>query len=259
AVLLLQPDIPLYSTDALPVNCSANPGPLEYAPRHETDTMNISTLACPAGIPTPPPRTCECLTQTLCCHSCGTAVGYMVVIPCDRCCSSVSPTNRHTNRHRFVFFNKEIKASERHYIPHEPGIITASPRLVSAITPSPSPYSPYDSNTRVSSPISHFAPQAHSPVTESVPPLSPHPGSTVAVDYASAAIHTSPPSPSAYQLPNFPSIQFVVFKPEQGKLRGGDVIYWHHLVRNGEIPAVVEDERARHTVPRHSASSWAGR
>jgi len=28
-------------------------------------------------------------------------------------------------------------------------------------------------------------------------------------------------------------------------LRGGDVLYWHHLRRSGEIPGVCEDERAR--------------
>lgn len=28
-------------------------------------------------------------------------------------------------------------------------------------------------------------------------------------------------------------------------LKGGDVIFWHHLARSGEILEVVDDERAR--------------
>jgi hypothetical protein len=66
AVLLLRPHVALFSTDALPVNCSA------YAAR-------------PPSIESQPnlqqPRTCECLTQTLCCHGCGTSVGYTIVVP----------------------------------------------------------------------------------------------------------------------------------------------------------------------------------
>ncbi|EIM82625.1 uncharacterized protein STEHIDRAFT_64559 [Stereum hirsutum FP-91666 SS1] len=67
AVLLLRPHVPLYSTDALPVNCSA------YS------TSRVALL--PSRPPSDPPRTCECLTQTLCCHGCGNGVGYMIVIP----------------------------------------------------------------------------------------------------------------------------------------------------------------------------------
>ncbi|KAF8590971.1 hypothetical protein K439DRAFT_1328431 [Ramaria rubella] len=248
AVLLLQPEVPLYSSDALPVNCSANPGPPEYAPLHETRTNYSYSAGCPSGLPTPPLRTCECLTQTLCCHGCGNAVGYMVVIPCHRCCSSVSPTNRHTNRHRFVFFNKEINASERHYIPHEPGITTNAPLLVSAVPfPGGSHPSSHDSSTtplasHPALPPSQDRNHAIGP-TPSLP--TPPPDSPMSTDYASRALHTSPPEPNSHPS-QFASFQFVVFNPERGKLRAGDVIYWHNLSRNGEIPAVVEDERARH-------------
>lgn len=31
-------------------------------------------------------------------------------------------------------------------------------------------------------------------------------------------------------------------------LKGGDVIFWHHLTRSGEIHEVVDDERARRPV-----------
>lgn len=71
AVLLLRPNVSLFSTDALPVNCSAystNPDALRPPPCRPSST--------PSAL-----RTCECLTQTLCCHTCGAAVGYMIVIP----------------------------------------------------------------------------------------------------------------------------------------------------------------------------------
>lgn len=175
----------------------------------------------------------------------------------------MSPANRHTNRHRFVFFNKEIKASERHYIPHEPGIITASPLLVSAATPTPSLAPSYDPNTRSPSLTRYATPQFqnHNTVAESAPSLpTPPPDSPVSSDHTSAVTHPSPPSPITHQHPNIPSIQFVVFKPERGKLRAGDVVYWHHLSRSGEIPAVVEDDRARYTVTEDSTTSpFAGR
>jgi hypothetical protein len=69
AVLLLRPHVPLYSTDALPVNCSAysaRPSSTDSSPQRPNEQQ---------------PRTCECLTQTLCCHGCGTSVGYMIVVP----------------------------------------------------------------------------------------------------------------------------------------------------------------------------------
>ena len=69
AVLLLRPNVPLYSTDALPANCSA------YSARSPS-------IESPHQQPIEQqPRTCECLTQTLCCHGCGTSVGYMIVVP----------------------------------------------------------------------------------------------------------------------------------------------------------------------------------
>ena len=89
AVLLLRPNVPLYSTDAMPANCSA------YSTSSATVSRSTSTSSKPitsqATHNPAPPRTCECLTQTLCCHGCGTAVGYMIVVPCIRCTSSVLP------------------------------------------------------------------------------------------------------------------------------------------------------------------------
>ncbi|TFK53995.1 hypothetical protein OE88DRAFT_1607899, partial [Heliocybe sulcata] len=66
AVLLLHPSVSLYSTDALPANCS----PWEASSSKSSAPSSSNTR-----------RTCECLTQTLCCHGCGTGVGYVIVSP----------------------------------------------------------------------------------------------------------------------------------------------------------------------------------
>ncbi|KZT40790.1 hypothetical protein SISSUDRAFT_969886, partial [Sistotremastrum suecicum HHB10207 ss-3] len=105
AVLLLRPDVPLYSTDALPVSCSAWAAPIE--PEKATSNTTL------------PRKTCLCLTQSLLCHGCGTIVGYMIVSPCAQCTSSLHGA---TNHHRFVFHSNRVKATERLYVHNEPGI-----------------------------------------------------------------------------------------------------------------------------------------
>lgn len=120
AVLLLRPNVPLYSTDALPLNCSQ--------PSESSSSSKLTSH-----------RTCECLTQSLSCHGCGSPIGYMIVVPCLRCTSSVlhpllqfqpqyphppfQQQTRTTNGHRFVFHSSQIHAHERLYIAGEPGII----------------------------------------------------------------------------------------------------------------------------------------
>ncbi|KAH9944714.1 hypothetical protein B0H21DRAFT_449642 [Amylocystis lapponica] len=193
AVLLLRPTVPLYSTDALPINCSAYSRPEEPT----LSSSNTSPLTSPLRAPASPPertlpRSCECLTQTLCCHGCGTAVGYMIVIPCTRCTSSISATNRATNGHRFVFYSSAISADDRRYVPGERGVL-----------PDGAPTS-----------AELFAP--------------PEP---------------APPEPA---------------EPVPERLRAGDVLFWHHLVRSGEIPAVCEDARARGSYGGGRATGTAG-
>ncbi|KII92034.1 hypothetical protein PLICRDRAFT_50474 [Plicaturopsis crispa FD-325 SS-3] len=51
----------------------------------------------------------------------------MIVIPCARCTSSITATNRATNGHRFVFHSNEIVSCERRYVPGEPGVIPFIP------------------------------------------------------------------------------------------------------------------------------------
>ncbi|KAI0081292.1 hypothetical protein K474DRAFT_1588173, partial [Panus rudis PR-1116 ss-1] len=247
AVLLLRPNVPLYSTDAMPINCSAN----ESAVSESLPAASTSQA---------PVRTCECLTQTLYCHGCGTGIGYMIVSPCQRCTTSVTVTNRATNGHRFVFYSGEIVASERHYVPGERGInaavvtgtvhpVTESPshsRMVSGETVSDAPSSPppleYVDDILSAMPSSFsFSDITSSPSSYQGPSA---PSSPRAVSYHPAAMNASPQSPASPVLerPVVPNGQ-IGYQFEV--LKAGDVLYWHHLVRSGENPAVTEDSRAR--------------
>lgn len=289
AVLLLRPNVPLYSTDAMPINCSAFSDSSESmagssvmspplsAGSHSsgsssTDGERLRTLA----------RTCECLTQTLHCHGCGNGVGYMIVSPCHRCMSSITATNRSTNGHRFVFYSSEIAASERHYVAGEDGvrpyiIPIPSPPLSAAPQPPGASYMPMhhatahplefppgtseheylphsrrsstSSGSRSSaSPIEFARPSSeamrssqHRALSPPRPPARasapPHPLTARDADggYSSSPAESSSNSGS--------SSLTVERYPEP--IQPGEVVYWHHLIRSGELPAVVEDPRAR--------------
>lgn len=128
AVLLLCPNIHLYSTDAMPANCSSPPA-----------------SSMPKLRPSEPPaqRTCDCLTQTLCCHGCGNQCGYAIVTPvslvllfccviahlsqCSKCSSTGTPSHNGANGHRFVFHQSEICSTERRYVQDEPDIVREHP------------------------------------------------------------------------------------------------------------------------------------
>ncbi|KAJ7647224.1 FAM72 protein-domain-containing protein [Roridomyces roridus] len=274
AVLLLRPNVALYSSDALPVNCSAysaNPDP------------SLQRPLCPRS-----PRTCECLTQSLACHGCGSTIGYMIVIPCARCTSSISTNpNRTTNGHRFVFHSSEISGTERHYITDEPGVAEAAPfpiysasalhngllrnppafharqsqtaashpeylptppldmEDISSTSSSPTPSSfPFHQDTLAmdSPPANHYPlPISHSSdhlFTHYHPPPLAHHRST---SYGSDS--SMPPlldAVNSFGLPMEP-----VEVPALPPLRAGDVLYWHHLKHSGEIPGVTDDPLAR--------------
>jgi len=263
--------------------------------------------------------TCECLTQTLYCHGCGCIIGYMIVTPCVPCTSSSTPTNRVTNGHRFIFYSNAIVATERHYIPDEPGVnpiephrVAMSPTTTAAPPAIPVLYqaqmasahrdgnSSYSSSPRSRSPhmeylptpppelgnhssITNFAPgtshliletpplpslphaprpiqlsehlsYSHYPVSMSLPsqdlyPTFRRPSSAT----SSQSSNSSPPPllPGSY---SFGSPAEPSERPPTRVLKAGDIIFWHHLSRRGEIPGVVEDERARSTTvaPRDS-------
>ncbi|GJJ06582.1 hypothetical protein Clacol_000775 [Clathrus columnatus] len=209
AVLLLQPDVPLYSSDALPVNCSAKPGTPEFPPFQEHLDINFSS-ACPSGLPSP------------------------------------QPLRTHTNRHRFVFFNKEINATTRRYIPHELGVIPTSPPFVSAVTSSRNVHTPVSSSDLSAYPFPSIDRRVSGDVSQNIPPG------------AFNDSFTSLGGSSSYSSnPHVSPVQLVLLKPSRGRLRAGDILYWHNLSRNGEIPAVVDDERAKWTPD--SMSPYAGR
>ncbi|PWN47355.1 hypothetical protein IE53DRAFT_321365 [Violaceomyces palustris] len=114
AVLLLKPNITLFSTDAAPTTC----GPL-YSPSRFSGGAD----------PSEPPleRTCDCLTQSLGCYGCGAQVGYNIVSPCSRCTNSVIKHQRSSNGHRTVLHCSEITVRERRYVPGEPGVRASLP------------------------------------------------------------------------------------------------------------------------------------
>ncbi|KAF9481539.1 hypothetical protein BDN70DRAFT_930777 [Pholiota conissans] len=272
AVLLLRPNVSLYSSDALPVNCSA------YSP----------APAAPLPASHKPPaaqRTCECLTQSLACHGCGNTIGYMIVYPCPRCTASISATNRATNGHRFVFHSNEVTGTERRYITDEPGVIPYDPPLYHDypappfVSRHPRPASPVFRADYLPTPPLEFATPsfvAHSPrapaydsapqypnfrsralPSRSPPPLPP-------LRYAHASPPANPdgdddlddeddgyatPSGSPPPPAHFNSNAYLVDHKEPQypvpSLKRGDVVFWHHLARTGEISSVAHDERAR--------------
>ncbi|KAI0000419.1 FAM72 protein-domain-containing protein [Russula vinacea] len=217
AVLLLRPQVALYSTDALPVNCSAYSArpPSTDSPHQQPNRQQH--------------RTCECLTQTLCCHGCGTSVGYTVVVPCTLCISSGA--NRGTNGHRFVFHSSEIIVAERHYAPGEPGILPAYTGRSSSSPSLPNPA---------------WSPPSFLPSTPD--PAEVHPSSTASPALTSSYNAMPPPAPESpcpVSSSTFPDPQ----KPSPQPLRAGDLLYWHHLKQGGEIPGATYDPRARGISP----------
>ncbi|KAJ7076385.1 hypothetical protein B0H15DRAFT_864366 [Mycena belliarum] len=289
AVLLLRPTVALYSTDALPMGCSA------YASNALRDATPCSSSSTHSS------RTCDCLTQTLCCHGCGQNVGYMIVIPCARCTSSIGPTIRATTYgHRFVFHSKFITGTERHYIHGEAGVILCEtaptstfgpaalssytiPALHHGINRSPSASHQHHSQsahpgrlptrrldtediedawvaslqrTSRAAPSFPFAHDISHLIMDSPPlPLSPRP-----VPH-SDHYHSHSNRSRIYEQPNYratsaatsessnssppPLIHADHEQVETLTLQAGDVLYWHHLSRHGEIPGVMEDARAR--------------
>jgi len=213
AVLLLRPHVPLYSTDALPVNCSA------------LSSRPPSTRSSRQEPSEPQPRTCECLTQTLYCHGCGTSIGYMIVVPCARCTNSSSAMDRVTNGHRFVFHSSELIASERHYMSGERGILPVYTEASASSPPIPA-----------RSPRSFLPPSPDFVDMRSSSTTSP----TMTSSYS-----TMPPLVTESPCPAPSSVVVDLQKPSPQPLRAGDILYWHHLAQSGEIPAATDDPSAR--------------
>jgi len=205
----------------------------------------------------------------------------MIVVPCTRCTSSISATNRATNGHRFVFHSSEVVGTERYYILDEPGVI---------------PYEPTGATTSSSSaaldlPLSPSAREIHGPLPQSYavnnsPSLEPIP--TPPLEQANPLLSSSDSSAPPYfsysrpyesrssnrrvypsatasypdssppllvnaAYPNMSSSALPDQKdlPISRALKPGDVLFWHHLKRCGEIPGVEDDKRARSKTVAH--------
>lgn len=81
-------------------------------------------------------------------------------------------------------------------------------------------------------------------------PSSQHSSSSSASSSSESSTHYQPQAQTLPQRSPFPvpSAAFLdALKPGPYPLRSGDVLYWHHLARNGEIPGVGDgnDTRAR--------------
>lgn len=217
---------------------------------------------------------------------------YAMTDKCIRCTSSISANNRATNGHRFVFHSSEVVGTERHYVPNEPGVI---PFETVPVAIHPLFHMHYPAHRReVSPPHTHISPNEYlptppldsmdlSPVSSlSSPaannswmdhqnlrsglrtsePLLTSASSSPSSSYDgspgrgldSTGLDTSPPS----LLSANSSFSFGLPAEQAGQtLKGGDSLFWHHLIRYGEIPGVSNDPRARKAnsedLPRKSA------
>ncbi|CAD6578723.1 MAG: hypothetical protein CYPHOPRED_000658 [Cyphobasidiales sp. Tagirdzhanova-0007] len=193
AVLLLKPHISLFSTDAPPVNC----GPLYIGANEDPDEPEVKLE-----------RTCECLTQSLGCHGCGSINGYEIVSPCLRCTASIT---RPANGHRFVFHHNEVTFAERRYFPGEKGVRTDLVRHKSH----------RDRTTEASS----------TPQTPPTPAMQ-DADCTFDPDAKEGRERATAPSSAAVS----PVRSSPSKRPRTPRgLEEGETIYWHYLVPGGEL------------------------
>ena len=173
----------------------------------------------------------------------------------------MSANNRSTNGHRFVFHSFEVNASERHYVAGEPGVIPYQPPpppLCPAVRMMPS----YPSSISINGPpirLSHTGVYHHNQ-SEQYSENSPSP--PVDMDEGDSdewSVRTSSPPIPSFSTVRSPAPTRALSPPHPPqrltppprspspvvKLKAGDILYWHHLSRHGEIPGVREDPRAR--------------
>ena len=173
----------------------------------------------------------------------------------------MSASNRSTNGHRFVFHSFEISASERHYVAGEAGVIPyhpPPPPLCPAVRMMPS----YPSSISINGPpirLTHTGEYPYSQSEQYSGYLPPPPVEMDERDSDEWSVRTSSPpipsfstvrSPAPARTISPPHLPQRLTPPPRSpspvvKLRAGDILYWHHLSRHGEIPGVREDPRAR--------------
>jgi len=172
----------------------------------------------------------------------------------------MSASNRSTNGHRFVFHSLEITASERRYVAGEPGVIPyhpPPPPLCPAVRMVPG--SGYPTSVSLNGPPIHLSHEYHYNQTGQYSEyFSPPPAATNERNSDERSIRTSPPPVPSFGPVRSPvpartlSPPHLIQRPTPprspspvSKLKAGDMLYWHHLSRHGEIPGVQEDPRAR--------------
>jgi len=171
----------------------------------------------------------------------------------------MSASNRSTNGHRFVFHSFEISASERHYVVGEPGVIPyhpPPPPLCPAVRMMPN----YPSSISINGPPTRLSHSNEYHYNQSGQYLPPPPADVDERDSDEWSVRTSSPPIPSFGTVNSPAPTRTLSPPHLlpqrptppprspspiVKLKAGDVLYWHHLLRHGEIPGVREDPRAR--------------
>ena len=164
----------------------------------------------------------------------------------------------------------EVVGSERHYVQDEPGVVPYDPIPVHLTLPAhsfmPQPVSVAIAQRSQTLGNHPFPPRPYMLPAEPLPtpPLEteddfspPSSASQSPVHLSSAdtfrphpslrsspppAPDTPPPLVDAYTLEPFVEHKEL---PLRRQLKPGDIVHWHHLARHGEIPAVMDDERAR--------------
>lgn len=179
------------------------------------------------------------------------------------CTASSSVDNRTTNNHRFVFHCGVVRAHERLYLSEEPYSLDVLP-------PNLQPMLVYSRSGQTAS-VAHgdqrdyeminpslvrteisdrgYLPTPPPDDTTAQSPLSAM--STPSLDAQVPAVtSTSISSPLVVRISSRPSnnerdyfSRSTVKSPQH--LTSGDVVYWHHLSRNGEIPACCDNGKAR--------------
>lgn len=187
----------------------------------------------------------------------------------------MSASNRSTNGHRFVFHSFEVSASERHYVAGEAGVIPyhpPPPPLCPAVRVMPS--STYPSSISINGPpvrLTHTGEYYHSQSGQYSGYLPPPPVDMDEGDSDEWSVRTSSPpipsfspvrSPAPTRTLSPPHLIHRPTSPPRSpspvlKLKAGDMLYWHHLSRHGEIPGVQEDPRARGKGSRQRLSQGA--
>lgn len=156
-------------------------------------------------------------------------VTHRQLFKCTRCTTSVSANHRHTNGHRFVFHSNEVVGTERLYVPDEPGVI---PWETSPVTQASASYIP-PARPDDSPPPLEVADL--SPISFASPSLT---GPFLQLDDSQPSSPLSSESSSTFYTASEPLRQHVA-------LKAGDILYWHHLLHQGELPGVSDDPRAR--------------